>query len=405
MSLVKKGIQYFRHYGAISTIKQVFDKCFRDISLIPSAVAEQVTKKKYIENLHSNAKDKEVYIMIPCIDWNIPLYQRPHQLATALASRKDSFVLFVSDLYRYDNFCFSKKISDTLYLYSPRMVSNLDEILKDSKSVTVIMCWTRHYSLLNSFKYDKLVYEYIDELQLFYYYNQEMEDIHSALMKKADLTVATASELYEKARPIAKKLILNPNAGDYDFFHGERDCDINARIASVIKDYDCVFGYYGCLASWFDYDVVIEVAKKRKEWLFVLVGYDFDGTLSRLVDANLPNITHIEAQPYKNLTSFVSGFDIQIIPFVLNDITASTSPVKLFEYMASGKPILTSDMIECRKYDSVIIYKDGAEDFEKKAEQLIKLKTDAQYLALLDKEARENTWQTRVEQILSELRG
>ena len=405
MSLVKKGIQYFRHYGIISTIKQVFDKCFRDLARMPNAIGEHITKKKHIESLHYSAKDKDVYIMIPCIDWNIPLYQRPHQLATALASRKDSFVVFISDLYRYDNFCFSTKISDTLYLYSPRMVHFLNEVLKDSKSVTVIMCWTRHYSLLDSFRYDKLVYEYIDELQLFYYYNQEMEDIHKVLMEKADLTVATASELYDKAKPVAKKLILNPNAGDYDFFHDARDCDVNAKIADVVKAYGCVLGYYGCLASWFDYDVIIEVAKKREDWLFVLVGYDFDGTLSRLIEANLPNIIHIEAQPYKNLTSFVSGFDIQIIPFILNDITASTSPVKLFEHMASGKPILTSDMIECRKYESVIIYKDGAKDFEEKVEKLIKLKADANYLALLDKEARENTWKTRVEQILLELRG
>ncbi len=57
--------------------------------------------------------------------------------------------------------------------------------------------------------------------------------------------------------------------------------------------------------------------------------------------------------------------DVMIIPFVLNEITSSTSPVKLFEYMAMKKPIVTTDMLECRKYKSVLIGK-NYEDFIKK---------------------------------------
>ena len=60
---------------------------------------------------------------------------------------------------------------------------------------------------------------------------------------------------------------------------------------------------------------------------------------------------------YKILKNYVRKVDVKMIIFVLNDIIASTNPVKLFEYMVLGKLIITTDMIECRKYKSVLIGK------------------------------------------------
>ena len=88
-----------------------------------------------------------------------------------------------------------------------------------------------------------------------------------------------------------------------------------------------------------------------------------------------------------------------MIPFVLNDITASTSPVKLFEYMALGKPIITTDMIECRKYKSVLIGK-NQEDFIKKIDIAYGKRNDKKYIELLKKEAKENDWSNKAKVII-----
>ena len=91
--------------------------------------------------------------------------------------------------------------------------------------------------------------------------------------------------------------------------------------------------------------------------------------------------------------------DVMIIPFVLNDITSSTSPVKLFEYMAMKKTIVTTDMLECRKYKSVLIGK-NYEDFIKKLDEAMKLKNDKKYLDLLTKEAKDNDWSHKAKVII-----
>ena len=82
----------------------------------------------------------------------------------------------------------------------------------------------------------------------------------------------------------------------------------------------------------------------------------------------------------------------------MNKITESTSPIKIFEYMALGKPIVTTDLRECRKYKSVLIGKDY-ENFIKKVDDALELRDDPAYLGLLDKEAKENTWEDRARKI------
>ncbi|MEA5010988.1 MAG: glycosyltransferase [Angelakisella sp.] len=400
MNLVKKAMLFYKQEGLINTVKRTFNKCVEIMKRVPNIIKERILWKKYIKELSEQIAGKQVFVIIPCIDWNIPLFQRPHQIAKELSKTDNSIVLFISDQYRYDNFAGYYSIDKNLFLYSPRMMDKLNNLTQNAQEVTVFMSWMRHSKWLDQFSYNKLVYEYIDDLSLFYYHTQNMIDEHYRLMKCADITVCTARELYEKALPYAKKAILSPNAGDYVFFKNNSNVSVNKLLEGKLCSAQCVIGYYGCLAKWFDYDLVLQVARTKPQWYFVLVGYCFDGTAEILKNYKLENIICIPAQPYQQLPSFISAFDIQCIPFVINDITKSTSPVKLFEYMASGKPILTSRLPECLQYKSVETYV-GIEDFIVKVDKLIQLKNNSTYLQLLDEEARENTWAARVKTILS----
>jgi glycosyltransferase involved in cell wall biosynthesis len=402
MNLLKKAVLFYRQEGLLNTLHRTIEKCWDGMKQIPIIGVEKISKRRYIQQLAQHTAGKRVFVLIPCIDWNIPLYQRPHQIAVELTKDTDSVVLFISDQYRYDNFSGYTKIQNRLFLFSHRLVSYLNEVLGDASEVIVMMSWMRQAHLLTQFSYQKLIYEYIDDMSLFYYHTPQLEQEHYRLMKEADLTVCTARALYEKALPYARKAILSPNAGDYEFFHSRRNAPVNEQLKGLLDSADCVIGYYGCLAKWFDYELMLEVARRKPSWFFVLIGYCFDGTADRFKKAGLSNIIHIPAQPYQALPSFVRAFDIQCIPFLINDITLSTSPVKLFEYMASGKPILTSKMPECLNYRSVVTY-DGIDDFIARVENLLSLKNDEDFLAEMDKEARENTWEARVKTILDNI--
>lgn len=403
MNLIRKAFLFYRKEGIRHTVSRIAGKCWDMAVRLPGVAAERLYLKKYLSSVAEKAAGKHVYVMIPCIDWGIPLFQRPHQLAVALARLSDVQVFFVSDEYHYDNFAGIMPIGRQLDVISCRIADKLQPALAGASRITVVMSWPRQAHLLEYISYDELIYEYIDDLSLFYYYTQEMRDRHYQLIAEADLAVCTAQTLYEDARHYTERALLSPNAGDYAFFHENRNCPVEPSMVARIGKYSCVLGYYGCLASWFDYDLVLHAARARPDWCFVLVGYSFDGTASRLHQTGLENILLYPAQPYEKLPAFVSGFDIQIIPFILDSITRSTSPVKLFEYMASGKPILTAAMPECLQYRSVLTYQD-TEDFLDKVPKALSLASDSSYLEQMDQEARRNTWDARVEEILNALR-
>jgi glycosyltransferase involved in cell wall biosynthesis len=89
-----------------------------------------------------------------------------------------------------------------------------------------------------------------------------------------------------------------------------------------------------------------------------------------------------------------------MIPFLINEITESTSPIKLFEYMALGKPIVTTNIAECQKYKSVLIAVDH-QDYIRKIDQALALRTNEEYCAILNREAKENLWEIKAEQIIN----
>jgi len=130
-----------------------------------------------------------------------------------------------------------------------------------------------------------------------------------------------------------------------------------------------------------------------------LIGLDYDKTLGESKILELENVHYLGKKEYKDLPQYLNNFDICIIPFLINEITLSTSPVKAFEYMAAKKPIITTDLPECRKYQSILIGKTHEEFLEKVSLLEEKIK-DKEYLSILDKEARENTWENKFKKLI-----
>ena len=155
--------------------------------------------------------------------------------------------------------------------------------------------------------------------------------------------------------------------------------------------------YYGALAKWFDYDLIKKLAHTNK-YSIVLFGIKYDESFDENL-SNEKNIYFMGPRDYKVLKEYARCADVLTIPFVINNITLATSPVKIFEYMALLKPIVTTDMPECRKYKSVLIGHNH-EEFIKKIDEALKLKNAKKYITLLDKEAKENDWSKKAKAII-----
>jgi len=208
--------------------------------------------------------------------------------------------------------------------------------------------------------------------------------------------------LEEVARTRPDALLVR-NGVEYDHFARAQCADRGTPppdLAPIVARGRPIVGYHGALARWFDYDLVAEVARRRPDLSFVLIGSDFDFTLRETALLRLPNVTWLGPKPYAQLPSHLAWVDAGMIPFRPSAVTHATSPIKLFEYMAAGIPVVISPMDESMRYPQAIVA-DTPEVWIAALDRAIGRGKDKGFRAELDRVARLNTWDVRAEQVLA----
>src|SRR5262249_13099519 len=154
------------------------------------------------------------------------------------------------------------------------------------------------------------------------------------LVAEADLVVATSGQLLDRIRETRGDAMRLPNAGD-----AERFAALPPRASSPLAALPRpVIGYYGAIAAWFDVEAVAIAAARHTSWTFALVGDTRGSNLASLESRT--NVRLHGEVPYDELPRWAAGFDVCTIPFRRTPLTEATNPVKLYEYLATGKPIV-----------------------------------------------------------------
>jgi hypothetical protein len=227
-------------------------------------------------------------------------------------------------------------------------------------------------------------------------------ELHHKLVTRSDIVLATARRLYEEVSQLRPDTLYCPNGVDYEHFHPAIAPPAPPDIAGLVAAGRPIIGYYGALARWFDYGLLAHAASVRGDCEFLLIGPDFDGTLAAENLTRLPNVHWVGEKKYEELPAYLHYFTVATIPFLINDVTRATSPIKLFEYMAATKPIVTTDLPECRQYGCVLAARDRAE-YAAMLGEAIERGREEPYCRSLEEEARKNTWEARGRQIISQL--
>ena len=250
--------------------------------------------------------------------------------------------------------------------------------------------WRRVALTLRDHQGAKLLYDCMDDWETF----QNMGPFNIAeerfLVKECDVLIVTGAELEEKYRAQGLAPVLIRNGADYDFFSQAR---ANGLLSSIPKP---IAGYFGAIADWIDLDLVLAVAQARPQYSFVLIGQVFNRDTTSL--QALPNVFLLGNQRYLDIPSFLFHFDACLIPFLLNQVTKATDPVKLYEYFSLGKPVVATDMAELQQCAGLIYIGRGADDFARKLDRAL----TEQDATLRDRRiafAQNNTWTARVDQI------
>ena len=273
-----------------------------------------------------------------------------------------------------------------------RRAFNINEII----GYVMIPSWTEVALATREMWGWRTIYDCMDEWENFPKIDPQLVEMEKRLVEGCDLLVVTAQQLYDKWRGYQRPMVLARNAADYGFY-AER-CRPNDLLDGIKHP---IIGYFGGIADWFDFDLMAEIARLRPQYTFVLLGGVYDVDVSKL--QALPNVRLLGQQPYETMPSYLYHFDVCIIPFKINSITEATDPVKLYEYLSGGKPVVSVDLPELKPYrDDVYIAGDPLEFVDQ-----IDLALAEDRQQLIERRrglASQHTWSARYRSILSEFK-
>jgi glycosyltransferase involved in cell wall biosynthesis len=250
-----------------------------------------------------------------------------------------------------------------------------------------------------------LVYDCVDEYSEFPEYGGDaswLVEREAGLCRAADVVFTTSQGLFDKKRP------LNPdhthlvhNVGDFAHFSRARDAAtaVPADLAALPRP---IIGFLGAVSGYkLDVEWLVALARRRRDASLVLVGPvglgDKSGDVRTLSEE--PNVHLLGYRPYESLPGYVKGFDAAVIPYRQNEYTANVFPIKFFELLASGKPVVISALPALAEYYDTVEVARSAEEFVAACERVLADPARGEHARLA--RAAENTWEHRVERMMA----
>lgn len=215
------------------------------------------------------------------------------------------------------------------------------------------------------------------------------------LAQECDVLVVSAERLDAKFRSRGLRPVIVRNGADFEFFSAPGES--SPALSGIARP---IVGYFGAIADWIDLDLVAFAAKARPEYSFVLVGEVFGRDLSGLCD--LPNFHLLGNRAYTEMPELLRSYDVCTIPFVLNQVTHATDPVKLYEYLSQGKPVVASRLNELEGIKDLIYLAAGPEEFVSRLDEAVQESRIGGTTPAMSRRiafARENTWTSRRERL------
>ena len=253
-----------------------------------------------------------------------------------------------------------------------------------------------HYaSLLDSIQCKGIVYYVVDEYSSLPDVDVErIRKMEKQVLDKADVVFVVSEELLERKSKWNKNTYLSPHGVDTRHFN--KSMDDSTIIPEDVKAIaNPIIGFVGLIEKWVDLNLIEYLAKARPDMSFVLVGRIVQN-IARFRE--LPNVHFLGQREYESVPSYVKSFDACLIPFELNDVIKSSNPLKLKEYLAAGKPVVSVAIREVEKYGDLAYISNNYDEFLRHIDRALRednsQKRDARVKAM-----EEESWAAKVDRI------
>lgn len=336
------------------------------------------------------------------------VFQRPQHLLTR--ANKHSRVFFIeepifipqSESPRME----IRRAGDRLYVATPRIHEDLspDELVAWQRELVDLLIDERNVQRFTAWYYTPMalafshhlqpqltVYDCMDELSGFRGAPPHLLEWERRLFERADLVFTGGQSLFEAKQGRHPRVYAFPSSIDQSHFG-------KARLPiSEPEDQRCVdgikLGFFGVIDERFDIDLLAGLAIRRPEWQFLLLG-----PIIKIASESLPknaNIHYLGMKSYDELPNYIGHWNVALLPFAMNESTRFISPTKTPEYLAAGRPVVSTpirDVVRPYGEEGLVHIATTVDEFEQAIEKALAHSLSPNWLANVDDFLSTNSW-------------
>lgn len=227
------------------------------------------------------------------------------------------------------------------------------------------------------------VYDCMDELSAFQGASSDLPSLEKELFRRVDLVFTGGQSLYEAKRHQHRAVYAFPSSIDASHFGKARTLTTDPLDQADIPHPR--LGFFGVIDERFDRELLDQVASRRPDWQFVIIG-----PVVKIDPETLPkhpNIHYLGAKKYDELPAYLAGWDIALLLFARNESTRFISPTKTPEYLAAGKPVISTsirDVVRPYGEQNLVEIADTPDEFIYAAEKILSTSNRSEWLARVD---------------------
>ncbi|WP_460678543.1 glycosyltransferase [Mucilaginibacter koreensis] len=243
------------------------------------------------------------------------------------------------------------------------------------------------------------IFDCMDELSAFKNAPVELKEQERKLMQRSDVVFTGGYSLYEAKKNRHANIHAFPSSIEKEHFQTARNAAAEPEDQRNIEGVK--LGFYGVIDERFDIDLIKGIADAKPEWQIILLG-----PVVKIDPATLPqnsNIHYLGQKSYKELPAYLSGWDIALIPFAMNESTQFISPTKTPEYLSAGKPVVSTpikDVIRPYGNQELVYIAKNSEQFVQAIEQELAVTDKSKWLAEVDEFLADQSWDQTAEDML-----
>ena len=356
--------------------------------------------------LNLRASEKPDLVCFSHLRWDF-VFQRPQHLLTRCA--RDRRVFFIEEpVYGNGSMRLDvREVEAGLHVVVPQLPDGLrseiaiNAVMKEmtrqlfsDHDIEDYVFWyytpmalkfTEHFNPIAS------IYDCMDELSAFKGADSQLPALEQQLFRCVDLVFTGGQSLYEAKCTQHEAIHAFPSSIDASHFRKARTAVNDPEDQSAIPHPR--LGFFGVIDERFDVELLEQLAAKRPDWSFIMIG-----PIVKIDPASLPshpNIHYLGSKKYSELPDYLAGWDIALLLFARNESTRFISPTKTPEYLAAGKPVISTSITDViRPYGELKLVEiaDTAHEFIQAAEKILSSSSRSEWLARVDKFLEDISW-------------